>query len=150
MNDAERESLAQQQAHLAAALQGMVRPPAGFDPVQLDLAAKMLVRKRAHVAAKAAPALARTLGTVFEPRFFEYSVKHPLKGDGGMSDAHGFAQWLACRRDLTDSVMCAAQELLMAPRRWARAFRMHSMRRWWLLIRLPGGKIVRLWFRYLA
>ena len=58
MNDAERESLAQQQAHLAAALQGMVRPPAGFDPIHMDLAATMLVRKRAHVADKAAPALA--------------------------------------------------------------------------------------------
>ena len=145
MNDAARDNLVREQAALTEALQGHGVLPGGFDASRLTLTAEVLLRKRATAVARAAPDLVRIMGRRFEPHFAEYAKVHRLRHSAGIADAQAFAQWLACRRDLTDSVMCAAQELLMGTR-WMRLFHMHSLRRWWLLIRLPGGKITRLWF----
>jgi hypothetical protein len=94
-----REHLRQTQAALARTLRGLGPVPAGFDSERLALAAASLRRKRLHSAARAWPALSRSLGLQFEPLFAEYASVRPLQ-ISPREDALEFARFLRQRNKL--------------------------------------------------
>lgn len=99
-----RNDLAAQQSRLVEALTTGAHPPAGFDAVQLETAAKALGAKRARCAAKAWPRLAESLGDRFGKLFAAYASESSLPtGAEPRNDGRAFGRWLARREFLPEA-----------------------------------------------
>lgn len=94
--EAARDRLARAQEELLAALVAGAPPPAGFDPVRLEVQRRALAAKRAAVIAKVAPELPEILGAQYRPAFLGYARGRPLTG-GYRRDALDFAAHLLAR-----------------------------------------------------
>jgi hypothetical protein len=141
-HDPDRQSLADQQARLVAALTAGAAPPAAFDPAQLSAAVRSLYRKRARAVAKTWPALAASLGDRFDDLFAAYAIAHPLPVDGALADGHVFADHLRRANELPDP---ARVELLLhqTTRGWPiRLARLRDAHRLALALRLPTGRVL--------
>jgi hypothetical protein len=108
-----RKNLAQRQAVL---LQGLTQR--GVGPAEMErlaVAADALLTKRFRAIARVWPALARSLGDEFEPRFRDFAHRTPLPETGGpLADGRAFARKV---RDLSDE---ARLELLSVDLHWKR------------------------------
>jgi hypothetical protein len=133
-----RDDLAAQQSRLVEALTTGTPPPAGFDPAQVETAARALAAKRARSVAKAWPRLAEALGDQFEKRFADYASESPLpNGAEPRDDGRALARWLSVRRLLPD-----ASRVELAADRVSRGFPLSILflrdsHRPALLVRLP-------------
>lgn len=104
-----REKLALQQSALVDALASGVAALEGFNAGHLQVAADALARKRRRAVAKSWPALARSLGKSFMPRFAEFAADNPLThGADAFADGRHFARWLARRNELPDGARVEA------------------------------------------
>jgi hypothetical protein len=147
-----RARLATQQAALVTALVARGAPPPDFDRACLQAAAASLGHKRARAAARAWPALARTLGLRFDELFATYAAAAPLPRQGGpLADGRAFARWLAARRELPEAgrLQALAVDLRytgnsdgLVPRRWPT----------WRLTWLPQSRrlIAAVWLPWLG
>jgi hypothetical protein len=106
--DADRETLARQQAALVAALHQTAPPPDGFTPAHVQTAAESLARKRSRSVQKSWPATAAALGETFDSHFSSYCAHHPSPPESPYEDGVQFTQWLQERRLLPPE---ARQEL---------------------------------------
>jgi hypothetical protein len=99
-----RAELGRLQAALVDTLAGAAPPPAGFDPVRLQAAARSLAAKRRRAVARAWPNLTAALGDRFGGRFASFAAQTPLPRWGGaLADGHAFARWLLARQGLPEA-----------------------------------------------
>src|SRR5262245_2073419 len=111
-----RARLGQMQAALMGALAGAATPPAGFDPIRLQAAARSLAAKRRRAVARAWPNLTAALGDRFGERFAAFAAQTPLPRWGGaLADGRAFARWLLARQELPEA---ARLELLAVDLRY--------------------------------
>lgn len=106
-----RQELARQQENLLRSLTGCGPTLKGVP--RLDATAAALMTKRLRAVARAWPALVRSLGDEFEPRFRAFAHRTPLpKAGGPLADGRAFA------RELHDRSDEARLELLLVDLHW--------------------------------
>jgi hypothetical protein len=108
-----RKELARRQAAMLQALTGGPNAVTGVE--RLPATADALLTKRVRAVARVWPALARSLGEQWEPRFREFARRTPLPESGGpLADGRAFARELD---DLSDE---ARMEMLSVDLHWKR------------------------------
>ncbi len=96
-----RDTLAQRQAALLAALLAGADPPERFDAEQIAIQAAALRAKRRNVISRHRPDVADALGERFADLCDAYMVSHPRRVDmPARRDADEFAGWLAEQNEL--------------------------------------------------
>src|SRR5882724_11026294 len=133
--------LAAQQSALAAALAAKGPVPEGFDVKRVEMASKMLLRKRSHSAASSWPGFAQCYGADFERDFAAFARSNPIPPRATpWDDVLGFAKCMADENRLSDAclrLLCRAESRLLVPVRRGRFIAMRFPVLGVLTLRLP-------------
>lgn len=106
MNPGVRHQLAKEQSRLVDALVAGGATPEGFDHARLELAARMLLRKRADLLARAWPALVESLGDLFIPLFSDFAKEHPVRSENEINgEGEAFVRFVQRTNALSDSAV---------------------------------------------
>jgi hypothetical protein len=145
--DARRRLGAAQEA-LVRALMERSAAPEGFDPEDVEAAARALVSKRRQAVARAWPPVARALGERFAARFDAFARTTPLPTKGGpLADGWAFVQALARDEALPGPVLehLLAVDLRFRSEDGGLVPRVGPS---WVSGRLPGSRRLRLGLRW--
>jgi hypothetical protein len=104
-----RSRLAMMQGELVRGLVRQGAPPADFDTVRVEAAARALAAKRARAVLQAWPVLAQALGESFFERFAAYAAGTTIPHRGGpLADGRFFIRYLSKAGALPDAARVEA------------------------------------------